>query len=298
MANKTIAVIGRSGQVSCALQRAANARSIPLLAAGRPHVDVGELDSIAAFLQSAEPALVINAAAYTSVDDAEDHPEEAGHTNVKGPAALAAYCAAKGLPLVQLSTDYVFNGLKGEPYEEDDEVCPLGTYGASKVAGEMAVASVLPRHIILRTSWVYGPDGSNFARTMLRLAREREELKVVNDQHGSPTLAGDLAHHILEIAPRLIEAPDGDRVWGTYHLAGSGETTWHGLAAEIFRLGKEAGLKVPKLIPIPSSEFPLKAPRPADSRLSTQKFQKIFGACPKFWQDSLADAFPEIADSV
>jgi dTDP-4-dehydrorhamnose reductase len=289
----TIAVIGASGQVADALVEAAHRRNQPLVARGRPAVDLATGTGLDAFLDDVKPLIVVNAAAYTAVDRAETEPDAAFALNAAGPARIAAICAARNVPLVQLSTDYVFDGAKRAPYTETDAIAPLGVYGASKAEGEAAIRSLWPRHIILRTQWVYGAHGANFVKTMLRLGAEREVVRVVADQHGSPTSAADIAAAILELAPRLTgsAAP----AWGTYHLSGSGETTWHGFAAEIFRQAAAAGLKVPALEAIPTANYPTPARRPPYSVLDNTKFVAAFGRGLPDWRQSLAPVVARLA---
>src|ERR1039458_8162312 len=222
-----ILVTGGTGQVASALG-AAGGDSV--LVVGRPTFDFDRPESLVAVFRQAAPWLVVNAAAYTAVDAAEDDAEAAYRANRDGPGALAQLCAAAGVPLIHLSTDYVFDGAKGAPYVETDATAPTGVYGASKLAGEQEVLAVWARTIVLRTSWVYAPTGKNFVRTMLRVGAERDRLRVVADQKGCPTTAVDLADAILAIAARL-RAGWRDSYAGVFHAAGTGETTWHGLAA-------------------------------------------------------------------
>lgn len=287
-----IAVVGRSGQVAHALACAADARRVPLSARGRPELDLSSIDSVAGFFRDAQPTLVVNAAAYTAVDKAESEPEAAFAANAGAPALLATLCNHFKLPLIHYSTDYVFDGLKRTPYTEDDAIDPLGVYGASKAAGEAAVRATCPAHIILRTAWVYAPAGANFVRTMLRLGGDRDVLRVVDDQRGAPTSAIDIANATLDIAERI--ASGGETAWGTYHLTASGETTWHGFAAEIFKLAAAGGLKTPRLEAITTAEYPTPARRPAYSVLGTAKIRDLFGIRLPEWQASLARDFDEI----
>ena len=212
--------------------------------------------------------------------------------NRDGPGAMAVACAARGIPLIHVSTDYVFDGTKDGPYTEDDPINPLGVYGASKAAGEEAVRQASPHHVILRTSWVYSAYGTNFVKTMLRLGREREEMRVVADQHGSPTAAADLAAAIVQIAATIEKT--GATAWGTYHLTGSGTTTWYEFADRIFqRLHKRTG-KRPRLIAIGTADYPTPARRPANSRLDCSRARDQLGvACPP-WQDSLDRVIAEL----
>lgn len=293
MTGTRIAVIGGSGQVARALVRRADATGADIVAGGRPKVDITDPRGIAAFLYETQPAIVINAAAYTAVDRAEQEPEAAFAVNAEAPARLAVLCATARVPLVHLSTDYVFDGMKGAPYLESDPPSPLGTYGASKAAGEDAVRSGTPWHVIVRTSWVYDADGQNFLNTMLRLGEERNLVRVVDDQHGAPTSADDLAAAVLEMARQVLSAAP-HAPWGTYHITGGGATTWHGFAREIFRLAALAGRRVPALEAIPTRAYPTPAKRPADSRLDTSKARDTFGISLPRWDASLAATLGQI----
>jgi len=225
--------------------------------------------------------VVVNAAAYTAVDRAEQEETLAYRVNAEAVDAMARACATRGVPLIHVSTDYVYDGAKPGPYVESDPTGPLNAYGRTKLAGEDRVRDRFPAHVILRTSWVYSAWGRNFMTTMLRLGAERDEVRVVDDQYGAPTSARDLAEAIGQIA-RQITGPAPQ--FGTYHYADAGETSWHGFAAEIFR---QAGLKA-RAVPIPAAEYPTPAKRPANSRLDAGKISRIFGIHPPAWQTSLA----------
>jgi dTDP-4-dehydrorhamnose reductase len=225
---------------------------------------------------------VVNAAAYTKVDLAETEIEAARRGNEIGPGVLAATCAAAGVPLVHISTDYVFDGSQQGAYRESDPIAPLGVYGRTKAAGETAVRAALPEHIILRTSWVYGAFGNNFLKTMLRLAATKDELRVVADQRGCPTSTRDIAAAILALAPRLIAR---EKVWGTYHFAGTGVTTWHGFATGIVAAQAPLTGRKPPVVPITTAEFPTAARRPANSELDCGLFAKTFGFRARRWED-------------
>lgn len=281
MQRPVIAVIGRSGQLARALIRAGGDR---VIAGGRPDLDITDADGIARFLAATRPAVVVNASAYTAVDKAETDRDAAVAVNVTGVAALAAACAAAAVPLVHVSTDFVFDGQKTTPYVETDAVAPLNVYGATKADGEAAVRRLCPHHLILRTSWVYGAEGANFVKTMLRLAAERDVVRVVADQTGCPTHVDDLAQAILAIAPRLT-APDAP--WGTYHVTGHGTATWHEFAAAIFEAAARRGAKRPRLEAISTAEYPTPARRPAYSVLDNSRFQATFGITLPAWRDSL-----------
>jgi dTDP-4-dehydrorhamnose reductase len=281
-----ILVFGGNGQLGQELARAAAGKRTPLIALGREQADITDTAAVAHALARCRPALVVNAAAYTKVDLAESEPVAAAAANTDGPAVLAATCNRAGVPLLHISSDYVFDGSKPSPYCESDPVAPLGVYGRTKVAGEAAVRDRLTRHIILRTAWVYGEFGQNFLKTMLRLAQERDELRVVADQRGSPTSTRELAAAILRIAPRL--AADAD-VWGTYHLTGSGATSWHGFAAAIVAAQAPLTGRAPKVIAITTAQYPTPAARPANSVLDCSRFTQVFGFHARAWADEAAD---------
>ena len=281
-----ILVTGGSGQLAQALAEAAGGRDLRVV--GRPEWDFDRIAALPALLDRARPGLVVNAAAYTAVDRAESDAAAAWRANRDGPAVLAAYCAAAAIPLIHVSTDFVFDGAKGAPYGEDDATHPMGVYGASKLGGEAAVLAACPRAVILRTSWVYAARGRNFVLTMLNLARSRDHLRVVADQRGCPTAADDLAAAILGIADRIGREGWQDRFGGVFHAAGSGETTWHGLACAAIASAGTFGHPQPKLIEaITTAEYPTPARRPADSRLDCGKLEHVFGLRLPAWEQAL-----------
>jgi len=288
-----ILVIGAQGQIARELERAALPSGFVLRTAGRPALDIAHRDAVMEAVARERPALVVNAAAYTAVDRAEAEPEAAHAINADGPGWLAEATAAQGVPLVHISTDYVFDGSKDGAYVEDDPVCPLGVYGTSKEAGERAVRAANPRHVILRTAWVYSPFGHNFVKTMLRLGAERDELRVVADQRGCPTSAGEMARGIVAIARQILLDRRED-AWGTYHLAGSGETTWHGLAEAVFDLAAPALGRRPAVHAIATADYPTPARRPANSVLDCAKAERTFGVRLRPWRDALADVVAEL----
>jgi dTDP-4-dehydrorhamnose reductase len=259
---------------------------------GRPELDLSIPESILPAFAAAKPDVIVNAAAYTAVDQVEANPEEAMIVNGRGAGAVAETAHKLGVPVIHLSTDYVFDGRKPTPYVEEDAAAPQNVYGASKLAGELAVAKAAPNHVILRTAWVYSPFGKNFVLTVLRLAETRPELRVVADQLGSPTYATDIATAIARIAQNLTSgsasAPRiSDSLFGLFHLTGTGETNWAEFASTIFELAAARGMKVPKVIPISSADFPTPAKRPTNSRLNNTKLLKIHGIQLPPWQDSL-----------
>ncbi len=276
-----ILVTGGNGQVARALAKAAGARTLRVV--GRPEFDFDRPETLRAVLDAAAPSLVVNAAAYTAVDKAESEPDAAFRANRDGPALLAAWCAAHGARLIHISTDYVFDGLKGAPYVEDDETSPTGIYGASKLAGEAAVLASGAPALVLRTSWVYAATGKNFVLTMLNAARRTDRLRVVADQRGCPTSAADLAAAILALA----DAWDGSE-GGLFHAAGSGSATWHGLAEAVFARAARHGLRRPTVEAIATADWPTPARRPPDSRLDCARLARRFGVALPPWEASVA----------
>jgi dTDP-4-dehydrorhamnose reductase len=275
-----ILVFGGNGQLGRELTRAAASRSIALQALSRAEADIGDGAAVAAALACWKPNLVVNAAAYTKVDLAESHVEEARQGNEIGPATLAAACAAADVPLVHVSTDYVFDGRKEGAYRESDPVCPISVYGRTKAAGEDAVRRILDRHVILRTAWVYGEFGQNFLKIILRLAETRDELRIVADQEGSPTSTAELAEAILNVASAFLH----DRTLaGTYHFTAAGVTTWHGFASRIVEIAAPLTGRNPRVIPIGTADYPTAAKRPANSRLDCRLFIETFGFFPRHW---------------
>lgn len=282
-----IAVTGRHGQVAQALGERAMAAAVEICPLARPDFDLTRPDAIAAALARLKPDAVVNAAAYTAVDAAETEPELAHAINAAGAGAVARAAARLGVPVVQLSSDYVFDGALERPYCEDDPTGPLGVYGASKLAGERAVAAATPDHVILRTSWVYSPFGKNFVRTMLALARSRNEVRVVCDQHGSPTSALDIADGILAVVRNLRARPEAADLRGVFHMTGGDHTNWADFATEIFALSRAAGGPSADVVPIPSSDYPTPARRPANSRLDTGRLAAVHQIRLPHWRQSL-----------
>ena len=277
-----ILLFGANGQLGQEMVRASAARKMPLVALSHAEADIADANAVREAIARHTPALVVNAAAYTKVDLAETDLEAARRGNDIGPALLGEACAAAGIPLVHVSTDYVFDGTKPTAYVETDAVSPASSYGRSKEAGERVLRAATPRHVILRTSWVYGEFGHNFLKTILRLAATRDELRIVADQRGCPTSTLDLAEAVLSIAPRLIA---GEDVWGTYHFAGSGVTTWHGFASRIVAAQTPFTGRSPRVTPITTAEYPLPAPRPANSELDCSLFARIFGIRARPWTE-------------
>jgi dTDP-4-dehydrorhamnose reductase len=285
-------VTGRHGQVASSLvELAQGVPGIEIVTLGQPDLDLEIPASVGPAILAAKPDLVVNAAAYTAVDRAEQEAPRAFAVNRDGAAAVAAAAAKAGVPLVHLSTDYVYSGSKSVPYVESDATSPLGIYGQSKLAGELAVNASHPHPLILRTSWVYSPFGSNFVRTMLRIGKERPEVGVVDDQTGNPTSALDLADAILRIAPRLVERGSEG---GIYHLCGKGDVTWCGFARHIFAVSESLGGPHPAVRAITTADYPTPARRPVNSRLSTELFHRRFGFELRPWQEAARDVIARV----
>lgn len=271
-------VIGGEGQVARSLREvAARSDNIAFGFGARPDVDLSRPASIAKALADFRPDLVVNPAAYTAVDKAESEPDQAFAVNRDGARAVASAAADRGVPVIHLSTDYVFDGKKKGPYSETDSVRPQGVYGQSKLEGELAVAEANPKHIVLRTSWVYAPFGSNFVRTMLRLTAERDRLRVVDDQSGCPTYAPDIAEAIIAIARKWAGSDWHSKYAGVTHMAGPDVRTWCGFAREIVQRAGERGGRLIPVDPISTSDYPTPATRPANSCLSSERLQAVFG---------------------
>jgi dTDP-4-dehydrorhamnose reductase len=288
-------IAGWHGQVARALIEAAPSRpEIKALAAGRPALDVGDPRSVERAFGDISPDIVINSAAYTAVDKAETDQEAAFALNRDGAALLARAAARRNVPVIHLSTHYVFDGTKEEPYAEGDPPSPATVYGRSKLEGEEAVREASPRHVIIRTGWVFSTAANTFLPRVLASAERGERLRIVADQTGNPTYASHLASAVLDVAREIAGGAEGKDVWGTYHAAGSGATSWHGFAGEILR----AAGKDPALIePIPSEDYPAKAPRPRNSALACGRFKHAFGLTLPPWQEGVADCLARLASA-
>jgi dTDP-4-dehydrorhamnose reductase len=284
-------VLGAAGQVGRALSGFAWPAGYRIAARHRDDIDITRREAVSAAIARERPECVINAAAYTAVDRAESEPEAAWAANCAGPANIATACRAARIALIHLSTDYVFDGCKPGPYREDDPVNPLGVYGRSKEAGDRAVREALSEHVILRPAWVYSAGGHNFVRTMLRLAGERPVLRVVADQKGSPTSAGDIAAAIAAVVGRVAA---GEANWGTYHFAGAGQVTWHGFAEAIFEFAAPWRGAPPRVEAIGTADYPTPARRPANSVLDCSRIGEAFGIVPRPWRVALAQVIGEI----
>ncbi len=282
-----IAVTGEAGQVARALIEAAAARGIALVPLGRPNLDLMTPETILPALRAAGVDAMVNAAAYTAVDKAETEPEVARAVNAQGAGAVARAARELGLPVIQVSTDYVFDGSKPTPYTEEDAVGPLGVYGRTKLEGEAEVARENPRHVVLRTAWVYAPFGNNFVRTMLRLAGTRPEVGVVADQHGCPTSALDIAETVLSVAARLVAEPDNRALLGLFHMAAQGGAVWADVAEAVFETSAALGGPSAQVRRITTAQFPTPAQRPANSRLDGAKLARVHGLLLPPWRRSL-----------
>lgn len=290
MTNIRTLVFGRSGQLGWELRHKLACFG-GVAGAGLPEVDFSKLDTIRNAVRAAAPAVIVNAAAYTAVDKAESEPELAMAINGTAPGVLAEEARRLGSMLVHYSTDYVFDGTKQGPYVETDAPNPLNVYGRTKLAGDQAIESVGGNYLILRSSWVYGARGSNFLLTILRLAKEREELRIVDDQIGAPTSSECIAQATANILAQVL-APTGGGLEGRsgiYHLTCGGETTWFGFAkALLTRSAATSGVAIPKLIPIKTSEYPRPAQRPANSRLSCKRLEETFGVRMPHWEEAMS----------
>lgn len=282
-----IAVTGRNGQVVQSLLERAAAAGIQLDLVARPEVDLAQPAAVEAALLALRPDAIVSAAAYTAVDLAETEPELAHAVNGAGASAVARAAAQLGIPVVHLSTDYVFDGTLQRPYRETDPTGPVGVYGQSKLDGERAVAAATGNHAILRTAWVYSPFGKNFVRTMLTLAGKRDEISVVSDQRGTPTNALDIADAVIAVTKNLLARREAPELRGTFHMTGGGDTTWAEFAEAIFAASRERGGPAAGVIPIPSSAYPTPAKRPANSRLDNALMAQAHGVRLPHWRDSL-----------
>ena len=284
-----LVVTGKQGQLVRSLSERGAAQGIDVVAIGRPEVDLIDAGAVAGAVEAARGDIVINAAAYTAVDRAESEPDLAMAVNCEGARAVALAAARLGRPVIQISTDYVFDGALDRPYREDDSVNPLGAYGRSKLAGERAVAQANPRCAIVRTSWVFSPFGQNFVKTMLRLGETRDEINVVADQWGGPSYGLDLADALIAMSAAMHSRPDEAGLAGVFHMSGAGETNWAELTQAVFDEAAEHGRKPVKVSPIATAQYPTPAARPANTRLDTSKLARQFGLALPDWRSSVAD---------
>jgi dTDP-4-dehydrorhamnose reductase len=286
-------LLGATGQVGEEFRALAPPKDVEIIAPSRAALDLEDPHAITRIIAAEPWSAVVNAAAYTDVDRAENEVSAAFAVNAEAPSRVAAETRRREIPLVHISTDYVFDGRKGAPYVEQDEVAPLNAYGRSKLAGERGVRAANPRHVILRTSWLYSPYRKNFVRTILRLAAERDRLTIVADQRGCPTAARDIAKACLEVALRCASEPER-APYGLYHLAGAGEASWFEFASAIVEIAADRLGRSPQMVPIQTSAYPTPAVRPADTRLDCTAVVREFGVEPRPWRQSLADAIDRL----
>lgn len=281
-----VLIVGNKGQLGWALERQGLVKGVSIQGADLPEFDLTNREAVRSLVCSEPFSVVVNAAAYTAVDKAESDIDTAFAVNKDGAAHLADACHENSIPLIHISTEYVFDGKGSVPYKPNDPIDPLGVYGLSKAEGEKEINERLPHHLIIRTSWLYGTHGHNFIKTMLRLAKEKKELRVVDDQNGCPTFAGDLAEAIMTIIERLTN--DEDLKWGTYHYCNSGITSWYLLTRKAIAIAsKYDNFIVENISPIKTFEFPTPAPRPAFSALDSTSFARVFGVKLSPWETSL-----------
>lgn len=289
-----VLITGAQGQVGKELTQAAIAHGYDVISAGRDELDITQASNVDVFFKQHKPDIVINAAAYTAVDKAEEEQAIAYAINHDGAKNIATACAEATIPLFHISTDYVFDGSKSKPYNEEDTISPLGIYGDSKWQGEEEVREKSSNAIILRVAWVFGFHGNNFVKTMLRLGKDRDELNVVADQFGGPSPAKDIAETLIKLVTRYQK--NNDLQWGTYHYCGSPKTTWHEFATEIFKQANEIGLinKKIKVNPIPTTEYPTPAKRPANSMLNCTKILNTYNIDMPDWREALKNILTEL----
>lgn len=284
---RRILVTGKGGQLATGLEESLPAKGFEALLVGQPEFEFDRPETVVAHFGELKPEAVVNCAAWTAVDAAEDDEAGAFRANALGPALIARLCAAAEIPLIQISTDYVYDGLKGSPYVETDAPNPLGAYGRTKLAGEWAALAGNPQTTVLRTAWVFAPVGKNFVKTMLAVGATRPELRVVADQYGHPTAAPDLADAIAAVLERIRTTGWQPQYRGVFHAMASGSTNWHGFAEAIFAASQPYGGPQPKVHPIATHEYPVKAVRPADGRTDGTKLREIFGVTLPSWQQGL-----------
>ncbi|WP_455372187.1 dTDP-4-dehydrorhamnose reductase [Limibacillus halophilus] len=289
--NKTrprILLLGKSGQLARALVRAVGkSGDFDLVQLGRPELDVTDAAALSEAILEGKPDILVNATAYTAVDRAEDEPEAAFAVNAAAPEAMGKAAAEIGCPVVHVSTDYVFSGEAARPWRPEDPTGPEGVYGASKLAGERALLAAQPQSVILRTGWLYAAQGANFLNTMLRLAESRDQLAVVDDQTGCPTLVDDLAEAILSVCRRVLA---GEGRWGVYHYGGAGAVTWYDFAQAIFEEARDRGLPAAEVSRTTTAAFGARAPRPTYSVLDCSSLERDYGIGQKEWRGRLKQA--------
>ena len=294
-----ILVTGKNGQVGFELMRSL-APLGTVVGVDIKECDLKDSAAIEKLLEKVKPGLIVNPAAYTAVDKAESEPVVAHAINARAPEVFAKFASRRNIPIIHYSTDYVFDGLKEGAYTETDKINPKSVYGKTKALGEAAVRNNAPKHIILRTSWVFGSHGVNFLKTMLKLSQERDKLSVVSDQVGSPTSAALLADLTAELARQLFE-PGACQKYGTYHLVTEGETSWHGYAQMVVARANELGVNTKissdSIQPIKTADYPLPAHRPSNSRLDTTKIKEVFMLTLPSWQDEVTKVLQALIDS-
>lgn len=286
-------VLGGSGQVGAEIRTLDLPRNVEVAAPDRATLDLTNEESVTAVITSEPWSAVINAAAYTDVDGAEDDQSAAFALNARAPLCLAKATASRDIPLIHISTDFVFDGNKGKPYVETDGTAPLNVYGRSKLAGELAVSTTNPQHIILRTSWMHSPFRKNFVRTIIHLADERERLAIVNDQRGCPTAARDVARACVEIAQQCATNP-GEIPYGCYHYAGLGEATWFEFAQTIIETAASRIVRKPEVVPIVTADYPTPAKRPSDTRLDCAAICRVFNVQLRPWRDGVYETIDRL----
>lgn len=284
---RPILVFGARGQLGKEISAQAAEQNIDVAAASRADADILDPASVSNLIERSGPRLIVNCAAYTAVDQAEREPELAAAVNITGAAVVAREAANAKIPIIHLSTDYVFDGEKRGAYVESDAIAPLNVYGRTKAEGEEKVRTAAPCHVILRTAWVYGRFGHNFVKSILRLSRERLELRIVGDQRGCPTSTQDLAAAIFSIDKRLGE--NGFASWGTFHFAGTGVTSWYGFARQIIATQAEGRGHLPRIFEIVSADYPTPARRPMNSELNSDRFFEVFGYRAAPWRERVAE---------
>jgi dTDP-4-dehydrorhamnose reductase len=292
-----IFVCGSKGQLGQAIIKACKIKQIPFAEADLPEIDITSPHSIETNVNQTQPSIIVNAAAYTQVDKAEKESELAFAINRDGSHNLAQICNKRGIPLIHISTDYVFDGENKTPYVETDPINPTGVYGLSKADGEIVIQKQLQQHIIVRTAWLYGLHGQNFIKTMLRLGREKTTLGVVNDQYGCPTCAEDLAQALIQIIQTINQ--NAEISWGTYHYCGQGITTWYEFATTLFDYVRDLiPLSIETVTPLTTAEYPTPAKRPAYSALDCRRIQEVFKITPRPWQESLKETVERIINQM
>ncbi|TRB05408.1 dTDP-4-dehydrorhamnose reductase [Agrobacterium tumefaciens] len=290
-----LAVTGKNGQVVSALKALANAE-LEIVALGRPELDLAQPETVLKALREVKADVVVSAAAYTAVDKAESEPDIAFAVNRDGARAVAQAASEIGIPVIHLSTDYVFDGTKDTAYVESDPTGPTSVYGHSKLEGERAISEATDNYVVLRTAWVYSEYGNNFVKTMLRLSENRDEINVVADQFGCPTSANDIAAAVVTIARKLVEDSSAP-LRGVFHLSGTGETSWANFAKQVFALSAENGGKSIAVNDITTAQYPTPAQRPANSRLDCSKLEEVYGIRLPSWQTSTHAVVTALAQS-